>query len=91
MCHGMYVEVRGQHLGIGSLLLPCVSWEWKSGHQNPLSHCTGLVSKMKSCFDDWSTGLVSQMSHLVKTLPGPGFIDEQVLRCTGRQGTGRMM
>lgn len=86
MCHGMYVEVRGQLPGIGSLLLPCVSSEWKSGHQNPLSRCTGLVSKMKSHIDDWNTGLVTQMSHLVKPFLYLAFMMDRSLDVLAGKG-----
>lgn len=33
MCVSMFVEVREQLMGNGSLLLPCRFWELNSGHQ----------------------------------------------------------
>lgn len=33
MCHGVYVEVRGQDVIVSPLLLPCVSWGLNLGYQ----------------------------------------------------------
>lgn len=83
----MYV---GQRIASGNqffLSTMCVlGMEIRASEPTEPLHWSSL--KDEACFDDRSTGLMSQMSHLVKTLPVPGFIDGQVPRCPGRQETG---